>query len=758
MEINNIEEFLKLFPECKIQTFDDTKSSKKHLARILTTYNREEIQNLQNEGAGVYFAINPTTNKERSIEHLKHISALGLDLDVCKNKDVMSTEEKTLAKNKLIDSLNQLEDKPHLIIHTKNGIQPVWLFNEFKEYKSNDIANEFYRDVVEGLTTLIGHKSEGDSVIRVLRLPFTKHLKTKDDPFEISMSDIRDLNKKYDFEVFKNKYITKNPNKNSTNIGFEAQKSSKNLSLIIQEVSEYRTIKDLPLEEVIKDAASEAGINIEFKNNTNGTKQIIENNAETSGFISQNGEFCHSMSGNTRKGKQIQVVMHYLKCDKKNAKKWLINKYGIEEEPFNASDMANNVLHNNDIAYLSKTFFICTDNIWQKTAEEWLNNLIIKEMCSNNVYHNRTKINQVREYLEDYAYKKHGRSFEKKIEKREKQDNEIVLSDSILDIKTWNQRNLKKEDYLLSKLPFKYTNKKYNCPRWLQFMEEIFANDIDKNEKIKFLQEWMGYSLIADTSQEKSLILIGEGANGKSVLIAIWKKMIGFENSTSIDLSEISKEQYTAKLLGKLVNFASDIKYESQLDTGIFKKLVSGEPITGKEVYQKPIEFRNYARLIFATNNLPLLSEGGEAIRRRLHILSFNNKFTEDKQDKNLIQKLEAELEDIFLWSLDGLKELKTRGCFQLPGSVTEAVNKYLHDNDSVNSFIEEKCIISTIDSDRVSRTNLYQAYQTHCKENGFKSFNRNNFYTNIGRMNIREIKSNGTWMFTYIKLKSLGQ
>jgi len=91
-------EFMKLFPECKIQTFDDVevngiKRSDPKLARVFSTYEETLIQKLQEEGAGIYFAVNSTKGMERRIESLKHISAVALDVDVAKEKEGLNSFE-----------------------------------------------------------------------------------------------------------------------------------------------------------------------------------------------------------------------------------------------------------------------------------------------------------------------------------------------------------------------------------------------------------------------------------------------------------------------------------------------------------------------------------------------------------------------------------------------------------------------------------------------------------------------------------------
>lgn len=56
-----------------------------------------------------------------------------------------------------------------------------------------------------------------------------------------------------------------------------------------------------------------------------------------------------------------------------------------------------------------------------------------------------------------------------------------------------------------------------DCPRFLSFLDQVFEPDADKAEKIRFVQQWMGYLITPDVSQQKMVWLVGEGSNGKSV-------------------------------------------------------------------------------------------------------------------------------------------------------------------------------------------------------------------------------------------------
>jgi len=458
--------FLENLSDCLIQAFDDS-GQDGSLARTFE-YDFDTILNLQSKGAGVYSAINPTSEGKRDIQHLKHISALVLDLDVCKEKDNLSKTEIEKLKLELIKNLkSKIPYPPHYIIESKNGIQPIWLFEVFKDYTSNEEANRIYRSVVEGMGKQIGTNSEGDNVIRVFRLPYTNHLKTKSDPFEIKIIEDNSKLERYRFADFIKEYgemskSVKTIQAEKRELLFDVRGKNETNSKVSKRGRKIK-IEDLNLEEVMVEVGREVGVKIEFKDQANGTKTIIENGEATSGFISENGEYCNSMSGKDRKGGVLSIVKYYLKCSRGKTYRWLSKKFNAEI-PCYAPHVAEDVMEKIPIAQFQKAYFIYREGIWSEISEYEMNMFIINEMEAQGLSHSRNKINEVRKYIDDNAYEKHGKNLEKKISMAKAKISEVAFSNTILDVEKWVTRDFKPEDYIISKLPHKYEDRPYNCP------------------------------------------------------------------------------------------------------------------------------------------------------------------------------------------------------------------------------------------------------------------------------------------------------
>ena len=142
-------------------------------------------------------------------------------------------------------------------------------------------------------------------------------------------------------------------------------------------------------------------------------------------------------------------------------------------------------------------------------------------------------------------------------------------------------------------------------------------------------------------------------------------------------------------MANKLVNYASEIN--GKLETGLFKALVSGEPVEARLPYGEPFILKQYAKLIFNCNELPKDVEHTNAYFRRFLIIPFDVTIPEQEQDKNLHTKIiKDELPGVFNWVLQGLNRLLKQGGFSECKAAQQAVEQYRIESDSVQMFLSE--------------------------------------------------------------------
>ena len=142
-----------------------------------------------------------------------------------------------------------------------------------------------------------------------------------------------------------------------------------------------------------------------------------------------------------------------------------------------------------------------------------------------------------------------------------------------------------------------------SAPVFMRYLSKVLPHIELQN----ILSEYIGYVFIPSSllKLEKTILLYGAGANGKSVFFDVINALLGRENVSNYSLAKLTDENgyYRAMIGNKLVNYASEIN--RKLDTAFFKQLVSGEPIEARLPYGQPFILENYAKFIFNTNELP---------------------------------------------------------------------------------------------------------------------------------------------------------
>lgn len=293
-------------------------------------------------------------------------------------------------------------------------------------------------------------------------------------------------------------------------------------------------------------------------------------------------------------------------------------------------------------------------------------------------------------------------------------------------------RQFDRNDFLRYQLPFKY-DERAKSPIFHKYLEEVLPDEDDR----KTMAEFLGYVFISSRTLklEKTLILYGPGANGKSVFFEVVNAMLGKDNITNYPLQSLTDDKgyQRAKLGGSLLNYASEISVK-MADNAIFKQLVSGEPVDARLPFKDPFMLTDYGKLAFNCNRLPRNTEQTDAFFRRFHIVHFNVTIPEERQDKELHKKIiDKELSGVFNWMLEGLDRLIERKAFTESKTSKRILSEYRRASDSVLMFVEECCQVSTEYYTTIK--DIYLHYKSYCIENGYTCVGNSAFRERIERV-----------------------
>jgi putative DNA primase/helicase len=280
----------------------------------------------------------------------------------------------------------------------------------------------------------------------------------------------------------------------------------------------------------------------------------------------------------------------------------------------------------------------------------------------------------------------------------------------------WVERNHERENYSNTQIPSFYVDGA-KAPRCMKFLKSIFDGDDQANMKVRLVLELIGYSLTTNCMFEIFIMLIGEGANGKSVLLHVIESLVGENNVAAVQPCQFSDQFYREFLEGKVVNIVSELKQGATINEDRLKSITSGELVTVAKKGQDLYSYHPFSTCWFGSNHLPPTKDFSKGTRRRAMVIPFNRVFEEHEQDRLLKEKLVAELPGIFRLAVKYFGRVLKRGHFTKVREVENAVESWITALDPVAQFVKSKCVLG--DEYSMPAIDCYRAYLNWTSQNG---------------------------------------
>ncbi len=237
-------------------------------------------------------------------------------------------------------------------------------------------------------------------------------------------------------------------------------------------------------------------------------------------------------------------------------------------------------------------------------------------------------------------------------------------------------------------------DRRVQCPRFLQFLDEITGGDRALQES---MQRMCGYWLTGDVSEEKMVFAFGVGANGKSVFVNTLFTLLGdyAANAPMDTFMETRGDRHPTDLAGlrgsRFVG-ATETEQGRRWNESKIKEITGGDRVSARFMRQDFFTYLPQFKLVIAGNHKPAIRNIDEAMRRRLHLIPFTITVPPEKRDKQLQTKLLAEANGIFSWGVEGCLAWQREGLRQ-PQSVLDATDEYFEAEDALGRWLEERCV-----------------------------------------------------------------
>ncbi|EJM7754421.1 DNA primase [Escherichia coli] len=222
----------------------------------------------------------------------------------------------------------------------------------------------------------------------------------------------------------------------------------------------------------------------------------------------------------------------------------------------------------------------------------------------------------------------------------------LPFANGALDLKTGEFSPHTPENWITTHNGIEYTppapgeNICDNAPNFHKWLEHAAGKDPRKMMRICAAL----YMIMANRYDWQMFIeATGDGGSGKSTFTHIASLLAGKQNTVSAEMTSLDDAGGRAQVVGsRLIVLADQPKYTGE-GTGI-KKITGGDPVEINPKYEK--RFTAVIRaVVLATNNNPMIfTERAGGVSRRRVIFRFDNIVSEAEKDRELPEKIAAEI------------------------------------------------------------------------------------------------------------------
>lgn len=333
----------------------------------------------------------------------------------------------------------------------------------------------------------------------------------------------------------------------------------------------------------------------------------------------------------------------------------------------------------------------------------------------------------------------------------------------VIDLATQTFRAAKQSDRITKSLGTDRVGYTSEAVLWTKAMTDWFPKD---PETIAYIQMFCGYMLSGTVEAERALVLLGDGSNGKSVFVAVLRALMG-KYGASPSTATIAEAKHARSgsetssdiiaLINKRGAFYAEVSGKMTLDSALYKKVVSGDGFSARDLGDKTQEFKMCAKNIIMGNSLMKMDLADKAMARRTTPILFGQDFSvlfDDKLTENLIE----ELPHILRWCLDGYGEYLAKGrkaaLVAMPATSKALVEEMISGADPLNGFFAACCIAAN--NEETDSALVYAAYGEHNEAQGVRqNMTKKLFTAELQRKGVGQRKSNSKVFYTNLRLNT---
>lgn len=289
-------------------------------------------------------------------------------------------------------------------------------------------------------------------------------------------------------------------------------------------------------------------------------------------------------------------------------------------------------------------------------------------------------------------------------------------------------------------------------PIWESFLNDTFQHD---QNLIANVCKAVGYTLSGSTDEQCMFMLLGSGANGKSVFIHVVTALLGgyaiAARPGMLVKQNRSSTNDIARLKGKRLLTVPEESSNNTLDETLIKQLTAGDVISGRHLYEEYSDFRPKVKIWMTANNLPQISGHDYGIKRRIRIIPFDKVVRPEDQDPKLLDKLLEELPGIFNWALQGYQQWAKEGLSNCD-AIDGATNAYLADQDPYSVWFDKRVHAGA--GFECKASDVYDSFCNYCDSYALPEMSNRHFADRLRTEGFRKSRKSDGMYYMGLKLK----
>lgn len=273
----------------------------------------------------------------------------------------------------------------------------------------------------------------------------------------------------------------------------------------------------------------------------------------------------------------------------------------------------------------------------------------------------------------------------------------------------------------------------------------------------KYLHRLAGYCAVGKSNEQKFIVFVGRGANGKSTYMGLLMAALGEyavkgPHSLLAQQSPDRPRNDLAALAGARLASFSETPENLRLDEAMLKSMTGQDLISARFLHHEFFQFAPRFTPILDTNHPPRPKDTGESIWRRLDIVPWSVMIPTHEQDRNLSDDLLKELPGLLTWIIQGAKEYLDHG-LSTPAKITKTSQALRLSCDDIGRWLENYVVQGT--QFRVRCSDLYSSYASWSTDEGNSgSTSKKAFSTYLGSRGFTVRKSNGNSVCQGLRLR----